>query len=151
MYNVIQIKFGSPEYHESISLRNRLLRKPLGFELSDSDLEHENKQYHFAISNKNKIIACVVLKPKNSNTITLRQMVVESKFQKKGLGKKIIKFAEEKVAKYGYSKVQMSARLEAIGFYEQLNYNKIGSTYESLGINHIKMEKSLSSTQLTNQ
>ncbi len=76
------------------------------------------------------------------NTSIISQMAIDSNFQKQGIGAKILKELIRYSKTKGISKIELSARETALGFYEKFNFKGFGEKYPSLktGIIHQKME-----------
>lgn len=138
-----QFRFDSPEYKQSLVLREQVLRQPLGLSLSKDDLSGEAQQLHFGLFEQNEIVAVVLFKPASGKSIKLRQMAVSSLSQGKGLGKHLINSAEIEIAKLGYTKIEMAARDTAIDFYRSLGYYTLGDKFEQVGITHVMMTKNI--------
>ncbi|MES3008753.1 MAG: GNAT family N-acetyltransferase [Pseudomonadota bacterium] len=136
-----EIAYGSPEYQLTLALRERVLRIPLGLKLSDNDTIDEDQQLHFTTLHEGTLLACVVAKPLGGGTVKLRQMAVCPQHQGRGLGRQLLKFAEDTLRQRGFQRIEMSARQSAIGFYEKIGYRTIGDAYVERGIPHIKMQK----------
>ena len=55
-----EVQYGSDDYREILSMRDRLLRAPLGLTWSEADLHGEAEQLHFALFDESgTLIACV--------------------------------------------------------------------------------------------
>ncbi|NUM31307.1 MAG: GNAT family N-acetyltransferase [Bacteroidetes bacterium] len=124
-------------------LRYDILRKPLGLKFDEEQLKHEENEFHFIASFKNKIIGVLLLKPLNYDIVKMRQVAVKKTLQKKGIGKKLVEFAEKWAKENKFSKIELNARLTSIDFYSKNNYKTIGSQFDEVGIPHIKMYKDL--------
>ncbi|MBC7439223.1 MAG: GNAT family N-acetyltransferase [Flavobacterium sp.] len=74
----------------------------------------------------------------------IRGMAVLEKFQKKGFGEKLIHYCERFVQNQNVKLLWFNARINAVGFYEKLNYIKVGNVFEieNLGL-HFVMFKQL--------
>jgi len=148
-YQCKVIEFGTVQYDETVSLRIEILRKPLNLVFTDEQLAMEIDQIHFACYELDEngvedLIACLILVPeKGANDIQMRQVAVALNKQHHGIGKKIVKFAENWALKAGYSKVFCHARDTAIPFYLKLGYQIIGDGFVEVGIPHVHMEKLL--------
>ncbi|HEY0298586.1 MAG TPA: GNAT family N-acetyltransferase, partial [Arachidicoccus sp.] len=59
------------------------------------------------------------------------------------VGRAILVFAENIARDFGYKKMIMHARKQAMGFYERLGYNAYGEEFEEVTLAHYKMEKKL--------
>lgn len=136
-----EVKFGSDKHKAILGLRNEILRKPLGMQLSEKDQENEDKDFHIAAFEGDKIIGCVLLRPINGKTIKLRQMAVCSSCQGQGVGAKIVAYAEEFIASRGFATIELHARKVARFFYEKLGYKTKGDEFLEINIPHVKMIK----------
>ena len=138
-----EITFNSDDYRKTLELRTKILRAPLGKQLSKADLDGEEDQLHFGMFDADALIACVVIKPVENGTGKLRQMAVDESVQGKGIGKLIINKTEIVLREKEFDKITMAARETAIGFYQRLGYKVVGEPFLEQGIEHIKMIKSL--------
>ncbi len=138
-----EVPFSSDEYKEILKLRYEILRRPLGLEVSAKDVATDDKEFHIAAFDDGKIIGCVVLRPINSDIIKLRQMAVSDACQGKGVGAKIVKYAEELAASRGFKTMETHARTVAQGFYEKLGYVAEGEAFIEATVPNIKMHKAL--------
>lgn len=143
MIKIQHIAFDSPLYRDCLELRNKILRIPLGLELSAQDLAEEDTQIHFAALENDLLSACVTFKPVDQHRVKLRQMAVNKHQQGKGVGSALVRFAEGYVRALGFCKIELSARVEAAAFYERLGYSTEGEGFMELGIAHVKMTKSI--------
>lgn len=138
-----EIIFKSDDYQKTLELRTKILRAPLGKQLTKNDLEGEESQLHFGIFDSENLVACVVIKPVVKDIGKLRQMAVDNSVQGKGVGKFIIEKTEDILLTKGIHSIEMAARQTAIGFYQNLGYSKVGDPFLEQGIEHIKMFKLL--------
>lgn len=137
------IEHGSGDYRKMISLRENILRKPLGLTFSPEELESEKKDILIAAFEEERMVACCVLTVEDGASVRLRQMAVAGEVQGKGVGRALIFFAENVARDRGYKKVTMHARKTAIGFYEKMGYSVSGPEFDEVTIPHFTMEKSL--------
>ena len=144
MHKIKKITTESPAYQSVLLLRDLVLRKPLGMNLFDENLEGDKEEIIFGIFNENEeALASVQFKILDNLSVKLRQMAVHPEHQKKGLGKSLVQFAEQQIKNLGYKKIEMHARKTAIPFYEKLGYKKEGDEFIEVGIPHYKMCKEL--------
>lgn len=134
---------GSPEYEQSLLLRDEILRRPIGLSLKDEDLSDEARQLHFGIFDDQRMLRVLLLDPQDEQTVKMRQMAVRSELQGSGLGKQLVRFAEGAAKEHGYSKITLHARKTAVPFYERLGYSVTGDEFLEVGIPHLSMEKQL--------
>ena len=138
------IEFATPAFDEILYLRDLILRKPLGMVFHAEDIATEWNQVHLAAyDDMDELLASLILKPLDDNTMKMRQVAVFDHLQGKGIGKTIVKESEAYCRANNYEKIELSARSIAVPFYEKLKYTKVGSMYQEVGIDHFKMEKYL--------
>ncbi len=145
---ILQYDWGTALYDLSVDLRFRVLRKPLGLKFNKEILEREINCFHFGIFDEcYNILACLYLIPEEEG-LHLKQMAVDTLFQRKGLGRKLIDDVENTMLYMGYNSIFMHARNTAVGFYEKLGYTKIGKEFEEVGIHHYKMVKKITAKRI---
>ena len=137
------IEHGSAEYQKMISLRDNILRKPLGLIFSPGELEEEKKNILIGAFEDEDILGCCMLVEENPRVIRLRQMAVLNNLQGKGVGRAIMNFAENIARDRGYKVLSMHARKNALGFYEKMGYRVCGDEFTEVTIPHYVMEKNL--------
>ncbi len=132
----------SGEYWQSVDLRQRVLREPLGMQLAGTQLAQETDMYHLGIFDKKiNILGCLILQQKETETFQMKQVAVDTHLQGKGIGKKLVHFAEKFVQRQHAKKIILHARANAVPFYEKLSYQSKGNFFDEIGIPHILMEK----------
>lgn len=137
------IEYGTSDYDKMVALRYKILRAPLGLTFSAEYLEKEKEDMLCVCENEGQIVGCCILTPIDKNIVQLRQMAVEDSTQKKGIGAKLLLFAEESAKENGFDKIVLHARKFAIGFYLKYNYGIVGDEFEEVGIPHFEMQKIL--------
>lgn len=141
---VIPIDFGTPAYDETVDLRDRILRQPLNLQFTPKQLEVEFKDIHLACYNENaQLLGCLVIMEIDETTIKMRQVAVDNKLQRSGVGTAMVNACEQYGKDNNYQKIVLSARDNAIPFYEKLGYKKIGKPFTEVTIKHYKMVKKL--------
>lgn len=137
------LSFGSALQKESIELRYEILRKPLGLHYTPEQLAGEADQMHFAAIYDNKVIGILLIEKLNDTSCKMRQVAVATEFQNKGIGKKLVEFAERELENRRINSIILHARDTAIPFYLSLNYSIISDTFYEVGIPHKKMSKKI--------
>ncbi len=137
------IDHGSHEYLQMLKLREDILRKPLGMQFSQEELEKEKDHLLIAAFEDEDMLGCCMLVEEPGPVARLRQMAVINDLQGKGIGRALMQFAENLARDKGHKKITMHARKNATGFYEKLGYKKVGSEFEEISIPHYIMEKDL--------
>lgn len=137
------IDFGSKDYDQMIALRYTLLRKPLGLNFTDEELKKEANDILIGCFDDDKLEGCCLLTETEPGLARLRQMAVLSGLQGKGIGKVLLRFAENIARDRGFKKISMHARKTAIGFYEKSGYKIVSKEFNEISIPHYLMEKPL--------
>lgn len=141
------IEYGSCDYQDMVSLRDAILRKPLGLTFTEAYLQQEINDCligcYLTENEKELLAGCCILTPVDENTVQLRQMAVAPEFQGRGIGRDIIVFAEQQAISNGFRELMMHARKTAAGFYEKLGYKIHGDEFMEVGIAHYEMRKRL--------
>jgi ribosomal protein S18 acetylase RimI-like enzyme len=137
-----EIAFGTDEYRLECALRNDVLRKPLGLELTAEELAREEDQLHFGLfEGDNNLVACVVAVRLSPTDARIRQMAVSPLHQRKGLGKKVMSELEANLRSRGLTNLVLHARASAVGFYERLGYTVTGDEFIDVTVAHFRMVK----------
>jgi predicted GNAT family N-acyltransferase len=138
-----QIDHGTAEYKKMVTLRDTILRKPLGLKFTPEELEREKNDILIGAFDEDEILACCLLTQIDKNTLKLRQMAVQNNLQGKGIGASLMNFAETVARDKGYKKLMMHARNTAIGFYEKFGYKVKGDEFIEVNVPHHVMEKKI--------
>jgi N-acetylglutamate synthase-like GNAT family acetyltransferase len=137
------IRHSSPEYDQMVQLRLELLRIPLGLSFTKDQLDKEKDDFLIGAFENGDITGCCVLTRHDPGTVQLRQMAVKKDIQAKGVGRKIVEYAEKTAVAGGYSVLMMHARNTALGFYRKCGYEIKGNEFMEVTIPHHHMEKVL--------
>jgi len=143
MFELIKLEYNSPEYRQSLVIRQEVLRKPLGLLLTDEDISEDAQQIHLGAMLDQQLIGSVSLQPVQTKIVKLRQMAIAFSHQGKGIGAKLLQYAEEYALSQGYQEIQLHARCYCRGFYEKFGYQSQGETFLEVTIPHIFMYKKL--------
>jgi predicted GNAT family N-acyltransferase len=137
------IDHGTKEYQQMVRLRMDMLRKPLGLNFEDDELDKEKEDVLIGAFEDDRILGCCLLTKVDDKMVRLRQMAVPNNLQGKGIGRALMIFAENIARDMGYKILVMHARKTAAGFYEKLGYNRTGNEFVEVTIPHYVMEKKL--------
>ncbi len=135
------LEFGSEDYHQSVALRDKILRKPLGLHYSKEFLQAEKDQYHLGLFLAGKMIGILLFKHEGEQLLKMRQVAIDEDFQGQGYGKKLVAYAEDFAREKGYRRISLHARLTAVPFYNRMGYKIASAEFLEIGIPHYKMEK----------
>lgn len=137
------VSFESPLYEQSVELRDKLLRIPLGLPRSRKIREQEREDLHAVAIERNQVVAAALLRKNGNNRMKMRQVAVERAFQGKGLGRQLVHFAEKTAKFNGCAYLELYTRKIAAEFYRKQGYSNCGDEFEEMGIPHLPMEKDL--------
>ena len=140
-----QIEYASPEYDDSLRLRYRILRAPLGLDYTEEQIIEEWDSYHFGLYDQNQFLkASLTFKAIDEHTLKMRQVVVDQDVQGQGLGKILVSQAEHWALNQGFKNIELHARDTSVPFYLSMDYIAEGAPFVEVGIAHQKMEKHIS-------
>ena len=145
MRKMIDVDFGSSRYDELVELRYKVLLETLGLKFLDMYREKEMNYLHIGCveSLDDNLVGGLMLVPVNDEEIRLMQVAVDSKYQREGVGREMVKYAEKRAREAGYSRIVMHAMLSVVHFYEKLGYRQEGDIFEENGITFARMVKDL--------
>lgn len=139
----LEIQWRSPWYEQAISLRDELLRRPLGLIFTEEDLAEEENHLHFGLADGDQLVAIVVAVPLAANRAKIRQMAVAQSRQRQGLGTMLMHQVEASLRERGFREIELNARDIATQFYEKLGYTCEGDEFIEVTIPHYKMVKTI--------
>lgn len=146
-YQNIQIRkisLDDPWYAESCKLREQVLMRPIGLSFNEEMASRDADSQHFVATLDGEVVGIVLLVPTADPGIwRLRQMAVQPACQGKGIGRKLVIFAEDWARKQESREIILHARQSAIGFYHSLGYQVRGEQFTEVGIPHRLMFKDL--------
>ena len=138
-----QISYKSPEWEKAVTLREKILREPLGSRFSKEELEEEKFHIQIAGFLDNKLVATAILVPEE-HKMKMQRVVVTEKLRNMDIGSEMMNFCEEITIKNNLKVLYCHARDSAVNFYLKNNYEKVGDYFDEDGIPHLKMQKVLS-------
>lgn len=137
------LDYGTPEYRQMVKMRDEILRKPLGLNFSESELEKEKDYILIGAFEDDEMLGCCMIVEEDSTIARLRQMAVLNNLQGKGIGRALILFAENLARDHGYKNITMRARKNTVPFFEKMGYQVTSNEFIELTIPHVEMEKEL--------
>lgn len=130
---IVITQVGGPYYEDTVRLRQRILRDPLGLVL---DTSGDPARTFFVAIDEGKVVGTVALEGGK-----LRAMAVDA--QIRGIGRLLVARLEEEARARGIARIDLHARQTARGFYEKLGYVAEGEPFVEVTIPHIAMWKAL--------
>ena len=136
-----EVAHASRAYWATVDLRHAILREPLGLRFSAEELEAESDSHHVACYRGDRLVGCLVLRPRGGGDVQMRQVAVVPEVQGQGIGRALVQFSEALARTNGYRRMVLHARETAVAFYENLGYSRRGDRFEEVTIPHWAMEK----------
>jgi predicted GNAT family N-acyltransferase len=134
------IAHDSPFYQEAVTLRENILRKPLGLLISHDELKMEKKHIPIVGLWKDEVLATALLVPENT-TCKMRQVAVKTTYQNQGIGSQLMHFCEEYARSLGFDTLYCHARNSAVPFYLNNQFISEGEYFDEDTLPHLKMVK----------
>ncbi|HEY4628744.1 MAG TPA: GNAT family N-acetyltransferase [Flavobacterium sp.] len=133
---------------ETYSVRLPVLRKGKPIESCHFDGDDLETTLHFGLYLDPELVGIISLFKKNNpsfsekNQYQIRGMAVLENHRKKDFGKALIIHCEEECKNQGVDLIWFNARIEAVGFYEKMGYQKKGIPFDIPDVGeHIVMFK----------
>ncbi len=140
MLERVVFRVGDPLYRQSVALRYRVLREPLGLQFTENELLKDHPDLHYGLLHHNELMACLTLS-EGDQGLKMRQVAVRPDVQHQGWGRMLCLWAEEQAIGRGYDRIFCHARQAVVLFYHRLGYVEKGPVFEEVGIPHLFMEK----------
>lgn len=142
MIAIQSITTDNPLYEQERALRNTILLRPLG--IPDHAWEmHDEKSWHFVALANHHVVGCVVLVPLSPYKAQFIQMAVDTSYQGKGIGKKLLRALVDFSVAKGIQELLCHAREAVVPFYTKLGFQVYGDPFTEVGIVHRYMRKIL--------
>jgi len=132
---------------EAFSVRHPVLRPGQPLETCHFENDDLKSTKHFGFFERDNLIGIISVFKKNNaffkeNQFQIRGMAVLTDYQKKGIGAKLIRFAEHYIQKQKGDLIWLNARIIAVGFYEKLGYQIIGNPFEiaEIGTHYVMLK-----------
>ena len=134
MISIKPIHYGSPAYLETLELRNRVMRLPLGLNIHDEDFSFEQNCVLYAAFDGEQVIGMGSMSREGDTAI-----------QSRGLGRQLLEALEGAAREQGAAHICLDARVTAQHFYERAVYHTVGEIFllSYAPVEHILMEKDL--------
>ena len=135
------VTWGSQRYIQSLGLRFEVLRRPLGMVFDPAVFLDEVNDVHIVALQNDWVLGCMILSSAVDG-VKMRQVAVDQREQRLGVGSEMIRFAELYAKEMGCKSILLHARDSAIPFYLKHNYELVGDGFLEVGIPHHAMRKS---------
>ena len=138
-----EIEYGSKEYKDELQLRNRVLRLPLGLDIYDEDFKAEKNDMHLGAFYNGKLVGVLMLINTGDGMARMRQVAVDEGLRSRGIGRKLVEYAEKLALSRGYGEIMLHSRMTAKDFYTKLGYSVSSDVFTEINIPHVEMRKKL--------
>lgn len=138
-----QLSWGSSDYDASVVLRSQVLRQPLGLYPGPEERPAEATLRHLGAFSGDRLVGCLMLQDDGDGRVKMRQVAVDFEHQRRGVGSKLVAFAEEVAREAGFREMVLNARDVAVPFYERHGYVKHGEPFIEVTVRHYAMSKPL--------
>ena len=150
MIRIERIDRSHPWYPQSVDLRERVLLRPIGIDMSRLESlfpGFEDRFEHFVavVSHPkgDRVVGVVCLLPgagEQAGVGKLMQMAVDPQRQREGIGRKLVVSLERRAfGELGLTELFCHARADSVPFYEQIGWEVVGEAFDEAGIEHRKM------------
>lgn len=138
------IAYHTPAYRDTLELRNRIMRIPLGRDIYQENLGAEKDAVILGAYEEETLIGVGVMIPKEK-VCSLEFLCVDTALQRGGVGGRLLNALEERARRLGAECMTMHARVSAQGFYERHGYHDTGENciHNGAPVPHVIMEKRL--------
>lgn len=142
MQQIKEIKYGTNEYSNTLKLRNKVMRVPLGLNIYDEDFSSEKNSVIIGMFKDDLLLGVGVMSHKDA-VYKVEYLCIDTDIQSRGIGGCLLERLEEIAVKQGAKKISMDARLSAKHFYEKYGYESTGQIFllDYAPVEHIIMEK----------
>jgi ribosomal protein S18 acetylase RimI-like enzyme len=135
--------FGGDEWRASLALREAVLRRPLGLDLSIDKIDGERGDAHVGAFLDGRLVGSLLLTAREQGEVQMRAVAVEPGLQRRGVGGELVRFAEAVARERGFSRMVLNAREMAVAFYAKLGYAVVGEPFVLNTLPHRRMQKAL--------
>ena len=143
MRQIKPIEYGSAEYLETLELRNRVMRIPLGLDIHKEDFSHESASAIIGSFDGGQLLGVGVMSHKD--VFKVEYLCVDFHLQGSGIGGELLDRMEAMAAEQGGKTMYLDARGTAQPFYAHRGYKTTSEVFimECAPVPHVAMEKPL--------
>jgi len=105
--------------------------------------DHDDKALHMIVKDGEKVIGTARVLFLAPNHAKLERMAALRPFRRKGIGRGIIAFLDEKLRNRQVQQVVLHAQSGVVAFYRSCGFYELGLPFQEAGIKHIEMQKRL--------
>lgn len=142
MKQIKAIEYGTKEYNDTLALRNKVMRIPLGLDIYKEDFSCEKDSIIIGMFDGKDVLGVGVMSH-NNNCYKIEYLCIDSTIQSCGIGGSLLEQLEDIAKQNGAIKISMDARVSAKTFYLRHGYQAVGDIFllKHAPVEHIVMEK----------
>lgn len=110
--------------------------------LYEMELDEDQEGIHFGAFADNKLVGIISLF-QTEKSFQFRKLAVSLDYQKRGIGKALLRRVEEFAESEGGTVIWCNARVSAIGFYMKAGYSHTGKLFSKNGFDYEILEKQI--------
>lgn len=110
------------EFDKYYDFRWRILRKPWGLSKGTEQDELDEDSIHIMVIQGTSVIGCGRGHFNSTSQAQIRWMAVDDKYQRQGLGTRLLEALEEKLFETGAEEIILKAREKAVSLYQKHGY-----------------------------
>ncbi len=143
MRHIEPIEYGSAGDLETLELRNRVMRIPLGLDIHKEDFSCERESAIIGAFDGGQLLGMGVMSHKGVHKV--EYLCVDFDLQGSGIGGELLDRLEAMAAEQGGKKMYLDARVTAQPFYTRRGYETTSEVFimECAPVPHVAMEKPL--------
>lgn len=129
-------------YLQALKLRNDILRKPIGKDISNQDLKIEENNTFFGAFDKDQLIGTISYYVKSPNVAYLTAFAVKESQQRMGIGTKLVNTLIASLKRKNFKQIIVDVRESAVSFYQKCGFIVVSGPFlnKELNILDFKME-----------
>ena len=133
---------GAGEVAAAMALRRVVFCDEQGVSLADELDGRDDEALHLVVVEDGAVVGtCRLLF--EGTTCKLGRLVVEREARGRGIGGRLIAFAENEARAAGAQRIVLNAQTRARGLYRAAGYAEHGDRFMEAGIEHVRMERPL--------
>lgn len=140
---VEEYSVSEPAYLQELELRRRILREPLGLDLTVDDRADDARSIHLGVFEEGAMLGCLLLTPRSAFQVQMRQVAVVEGRRGEGLGRMLVEASESRARERGFVALTAHARDTAVEFYRKLGYSVVGEPFVEVTVPHRTVRKEL--------
>lgn len=139
---MVKIVYGLENNPDAKIVRQAVFVEEQGFQNEFDEID--GRAWHVVLYEDGVPAATGRTFPKGDGGVYLiGRVAVQKAYRGRGLGEKVVRELEKKLKELGAGRAELSAQLQAQGFYEKLGYRPFGRVYHDEHCPHIAMGKDL--------